>query len=165
METKEKSNRTSENRSLNLNKQNAIMSESLYNNGEIKRGHQNFGDVRDYGHTVSNGYDPNKAIPNKLSEEDDFDEVDDLDDDFHAPGDLDHEGDELLNDDFDNPRDMNDDFNETEDDLEDIDDDDNDDFNDNGFEDDEDLEDDLEKNEIEEEEPGENYPDNDPRKF
>lgn len=172
METKEKKYRTFVSRSGTLNKQNAITNAALYENDEIKKTRHNFGDVIDYGHTVQNGYDPNKAIPNKLSEEEDFDEIDDLDDDFHAPGDLDHEGDELLNDDFDNPRDLNDDFNETEDDLKDIDDEeeDNDDFNDNGFEEDEPEdneveEDDLEPEEIDEEEPGENYPDNDPRKF
>jgi hypothetical protein len=155
METKEQY-RTSENKRANLNKQNAIMNEALYNNSELKKGDPNFDDVRDYGHTVSNGYDPNKAIPDKqqlTNEEDDFDEVDDLDDDFHAPGDLDHEGD-VLHDDFDDPKDINDDFLETEDDLEDIDD-----------EDDDDLEDDLEEDEIEEEDSGENYSDNDPRKF
>ncbi|PWB21834.1 hypothetical protein [Flavobacterium sp. HTF] len=156
METKEQNIRTSENRRANLNKQNAIMNEALYNNDELKKGHQHFGDVRDYGHTVRNGYDPNKAIPNQQqlsNDEDDFDEVDDLDDDFHAPGDLDHEGD-VLNDDFDNPKDIDDDFLETEKDLEDIDED-----------DEEEIEDDLEEDEIEEEDPGENYPDNDPRKF
>lgn len=148
-------------RSANLNKQNAIMNEALYNNDEIKRGHQNYNDVKNYGQ-LRNGYDPNKAIPdqaqitNDEGDYDDIDDVDELDDDFHAPGDLEHDADqEDLNDEFDNPKDVDDDFTETDEDLEEIDQDD----------DEDELEDDLEEGEIEEEDAGDSYPDNDPRKF
>jgi hypothetical protein len=153
METKDKKTRIA-----NLNKQNAIMNEILYSNNEIRTGNHNYKDVKNYGPTI-NGYDPNKAIPAQeqiTNDEGDYDEIDDLDDDFHAPGDIEHDDDqEDLNDEFDNPKDVDDDFTETDKDLEDIDQDD----------DDDDLEDDLEEDEIEEEDSGDNYPDNDPRKF
>lgn len=153
METTDKKMRTA-----NLNKQNAIMNEVLYSNNEIRKGNHNYNDVKNYGRTI-NGYDPNKAIPDQeqiTNDEGDYDEIDDLDDDFHAPGDIEHDEDqEDLNDEFDNPKDVDDDFTETDKDLEDIDQDD----------DDDDLEDDLEEDEIEEEDSGDTYPDNDPRKF
>ncbi|MEO6174300.1 MAG: hypothetical protein ABIP27_04020 [Flavobacterium circumlabens] len=143
-------------RSTNLNKQNAIMNEALYNNHELKKGHHHYNDSRNFGRKL-NGYDPNKAIPDQeqiTNDEGDYDEIDDLDDDFHSPRDLEHDDDqEDLNDEFDNPKDVDDDFTETDKDLEDID------------EDDDELEDDLEEDEIEEEDSGDTYPDNDPRKF
>ena len=131
-----KENRDSRNEALNITHKN----------------YQNDEDAENYGNNILNGYDPNKAIPDQ---EHIMTDEEDLSDDFHSPADLDDEDQEDLNDEFDNPSDanINDDFNEVED-LEDIDED-----------DDEDLEDDLEEGEIEEEDSGDNYPDNDPRKF
>lgn len=110
METTDKRNNALENRdprNQNLNRQNNIMNEKLYNNDEIRRASRQ-DDVKKYGFTI-NGYDPNKAIPDqeRVTNEDD---LDDLDDDFHQPGDLVDDTD-ALNDEFDNPSDnVNDDF-------------------------------------------------------
>jgi AAA ATPase containing von Willebrand factor type A (vWA) domain len=205
METTDKRNSSVENRdprNQNLNRQNAVLNEKLYNNDEMKMSIRQE-NLKNQGNT-RNGYDPNKAIPDheRITNEDD---LDDLDDDFHQPGDLVDDADEL-NDEYDNPSDnINDDFNNPEDEFEEeeyqeeeeeeLDDhthttgdllyDENaenlNDEIDNPSDDeeltesdedlqeldpeDDDLEDDLEPDEIEEEDSGDNYPDNDPRKF
>jgi len=118
METTDRRNNSVENRdprNQNLNRQNAVMNEKLYSNNEMKKvsrqeNIQNFGSAR-------NGYDPNKAIPDQehITNEDD---LDDLDDDFHQPGDLVDDTDDL-NDEFDNPSDnVNDDFTTPDDEFE-----------------------------------------------
>lgn len=214
METTDKRNSTVENRdprNQNLNRQNNIMNEKLYDNDEIRRANHQ-GDVKKYGFTI-NGYDPNKAIPDqeRVTNEDD---LDDLDDDFHQPGDLVDDADDL-NDEFDNPSDnVNDDFTNSADEFEEEDEEEyeddreeeeeeeelddhthttgdllydenadnlNDEFDNPSDseeltesdedlqeldpDDDDDLEDDLEPGEIEEEDSGDDYNDNDPRKF
>jgi hypothetical protein len=213
METTDKRNSTVENRdsrNQNLNRQNNIMNEKLYNNDEIRRANHQ-GDVKNYGFTI-NGYDPNKAIPDqeRITNEDD---LDDLDDDFHQPGDLVDDADDL-NDEFDNPSDnVNDDFTNSADEFDEEDEEEyeddreeeeeeelddhthttgdllydenadnlNDEFDNPSDseeltesdedlqeldpDDDDDLEDDLEPGEIEEEDSGDDYNDNDPRKF
>lgn len=213
METTDKRNSTVENRdprNQNLNRQNNIMNEKLYDNDEIRRANHQ-GDVKKYGFTI-NGYDPNKAIPDqeRVTNEDD---LDDLDDDFHQPGDLVDDADDL-NDEFDNPSDnINDDFTNSADEFDEEDEEEyeddreeeeeeelddhthttgdllydenadnlNDEFDNPSDDeeltesdedlqeldpdDDDDLEDDLEPGEIEEEDSGDDYNDNDPRKF
>lgn len=214
METTDKRNSTVENRdprNQNLNRQNNIMNEKLYDNDEIRRANHQ-GDVKNYGFTI-NGYDPNKAIPDqeRVTNEDD---LDDLDDDFHQPGDLVDDADDL-NDEFDNPSDnVNDDFTNSADEFDEEDEEEyeddreeeeekelddhthttgdllydenadnlNDEFDNpsdseeltesdedlqelDPDDDEDDLEDDLEPGEIEEEDSGDDYSDNDPRKF
>lgn len=113
---------------------------------------------------TTNGYDPNKAIPDqeKISKDEDFD---DLEHHFIAPGEF-EEDENNRNDEFDNPTDEanlndeiynpsdNEEFTETDEDLQDLDPD-----------DEEDLEDDLEEDEIEEEDSGEDDTENDPLKL
>jgi len=213
METTDKRNSSVDNRDSrnpNLNRQNTVMNEKLYNNDEMKKASRQE-EIQNYGSSIRNGYDPNKAIPDqeRITNEDD---LDDLDDDFHQPGDLIDDADDLkAEDQFDNPSDnVNDDFTNSADEFDEEEDEEyleeeeeeeelddhthttgdllydenadnlNDEFDnpsdseeltesDNDLQeldpDDDDLEDDLEPDEIEEEDSGENYSDNDPRKF
>jgi len=205
METTDKRNSSVENRdqrNQNLNRQNAVMNDKLYHNNEMRKAGREE-DIQNYGTATRNGYDPNKAIPDqeRITNEDD---LDDLDDDFHQPGDIEDDV-EDVNDELDNPSDnVNDDFMTPDDEFEpeqeyeeeeELDDHThttgdilydenadnlNDEFDnpsdeeeltesDNDLQeldpDDDDLEDDLEPDEIEEEDSGDSYPDNDPRKL
>lgn len=179
-------------RNQNLNRQNTVLNDRLYDNAEMRRA-QHQEDIKTHGYTIRDGYDPNKAIPDQERITHKEDDLDDVDYDFNAPGDLEDDdefdnpsdnlendykdaddideedenflddhthttGDILydenadnLNDEFDNPSD-DEDLTESDQDLQELD------------PDDDDLESDLEEDEIEEEE-GENYPDNDTRKF
>ncbi|WP_264537269.1 hypothetical protein [Flavobacterium sp. N1736] len=216
METTDKRNSAVGNRdprNQNLNRQNTVLNEKLYANDEIRKANRQE-NIENYGYTIRDGYNPNKAIPDqeRITNEDD---LDDLDDDFHAADDLEDDADDAdnLNDEFDNPSDnVNDDFTNSADEF---DDEEEEDFEDDEEEeeeeelddhthttgdllydedadnlndeidnpsdseeltesdedlqeldpDDDDLEDDLEPGEIEEEDSGDTYPDNDPRKF
>lgn len=126
---------------------NNVTDRKIYDNDEINQTNE---EIADRGYTIRNGYDPNNPNPDQERITNDEDDLDDLDDDFHSPKDLEHDDDEDLavNDEFDNP---SDDFNETE--------------YDEDLEDDDLEEDDFDDAEIEEEESEENYPENDPRKF
>jgi hypothetical protein len=109
--------------------------------------------------STTNGYDPNKAIPDqeRISKEKDFDNTEH---NFNAPGEL-QEDKNNRNDEFDNPSDesplndeiynpsYNEDFTESDEDLQELD------------PDEDDLEDDLEEDEIEEED----YTETDPLKL
>jgi len=127
---------------------NDVVSEEFYDHDELNQTNE---EIAERGYTIRNGYDPNNPNPDQERITNDEDDLDDLDDDFHSPKDLEHDDDEDLqvNDEFDNP---SDDFNETEDD-EDLEDDDL-----------EEEEEDFEEVEIEEESE-ESYEENDPRKF
>ncbi|TDO83110.1 hypothetical protein EV143_102374 [Flavobacterium chryseum] len=184
---------TKDPRSQNLNRQNTILNEKIYDNDEMRRAnHQE--DIKRYGFTIRNGYDPNKAIPDQEKITTKEDDLDDVDYDFNAPGDLadddefDNPSDNLEND-YTDPDDMDEDdenyiddhthttgdilYDKNADNLNDEFDNPSDDEDltesDNDLQeldpDDDDLEDDLEEGEIEEEDSEENYPENDPRKF
>jgi len=91
---------TKDPRNQNLNRQNNILNDKLYDNDAMRRAaHQE--DIRTMGYTTRNGYDPNKAIPDQeqIGYEDDLDDLDD----FQTSGDQEEE--EIRNDEFDNPSD------------------------------------------------------------
>ena len=149
----------------NTTDKNVLMNEELYQNNEQKQTNR---EIAEQGFTVRNGHDPNKPNPDeRITNEDD---LDDLNDDFHADRDLegddvdedeeiDLDGDErIVNDEFDNPSDaFENTFNETEEDLEDID------QEEEEIEEEDDYE--YQEDDIQEEENEEDYPANDPRKF
>nr|WP_315247671.1 hypothetical protein [uncultured Flavobacterium sp.] len=152
----------------NTTGKNVLMNEELYQNNEQKQTNK---EIAEQGFAVRNGHDPNKPNPDERITNDE-DDLDDLNDDFHADRDLegddnlddldeeiDLDGDErIVNDEFDNPSDsFENTFDETEEDLEDIDQDDEE------IEEEDDFE--YKEDDIQEEENEENYPANDPRKF
>lgn len=147
---------------------NVLMNEELYENNEQKQTNR---EIAEQGFTVRNGHDPNKPNPDERITNDE-DDLDDLNDDFHADRDLedddnlddldeeiDLDGDErVVNDEFDNPSDaFENTFNETEEDLEDIDQDEEEIEEEDNYE--------YREDDIQEEENEEDYPANDPRKF
>jgi hypothetical protein len=181
---------TKDSRNQNLNRQNTVLNERLYDNDEMRRAHHQE-DIKNQGYTIRNGYDPNKAIPDQEKITIKEDDLDDVDYDFNAPGDLEDD------DEFDNPSDNLDDMDDLDEDDENFLDDHthttgdilydenadnlNDEFDNPSDseeltesdedlqeldpDDDDDLEDDLEEGEIEEEDSEEDYPENDPRRF
>ncbi|KUJ60865.1 hypothetical protein AR687_15780 [Flavobacteriaceae bacterium CRH] len=181
---------TKDSRNQNLNRQNTVLNERLYDNDEMRTAHHQE-DIKNQGYTIRNGYDPNKAIPDQEKITTKEDDLDDVDYDFNAPGDLEDD------DEFDNPSDNLDDMDDLDEDDENFLDDHthttgdilydenadnlNDEFDNPSDseeltesdedlqeldpDDDDDLEDDLEEGEIEEEDSEEDYPENDPRRF
>ena len=104
------------NQNQNAEDRNNVVSEEFYDNDELEQTNE---EIADRGYTIRNGYDANNPNPDQERITIDENDLDDLDDDFHSPKDLEHDDEDLqINDEFDNP---SDDFNETEydEDLED----------------------------------------------